>query len=171
MIKTATICLHGNGYEVDPALVGRRVELVFDPFDLTTTRGPLRRAADGPVPHRITRHSTPTPGPSPPNPPPADGDQLPRRSSPPRTRPARRDASTSTDLATSPRRRAPAPTGTDHDIDAQLDAEPGFLRGPAHTTGRPGHYHPRPDEPLPGQRDLTNLTDDEADHDGQQAPW
>jgi len=33
--KTATVCLHGNTYEVDAALVGRRVELVFDPFDLT----------------------------------------------------------------------------------------------------------------------------------------
>ena len=33
--KTATVSLHGNEYEVDPALVGRKVELVFDPFDLT----------------------------------------------------------------------------------------------------------------------------------------
>ena len=32
--KTAMISLHGNHYEVDPALVGRRVQLVFDPFDL-----------------------------------------------------------------------------------------------------------------------------------------
>jgi putative transposase len=33
--KTATVGLHGNAYEVDPALVGASVELVFDPFDLT----------------------------------------------------------------------------------------------------------------------------------------
>ena len=33
--KTATVALHGNQYEIDPALVGRKVELVFDPFDLT----------------------------------------------------------------------------------------------------------------------------------------
>lgn len=33
--KTATVSLHANSYEVDPALVGRKVELVFDPFDLT----------------------------------------------------------------------------------------------------------------------------------------
>jgi len=33
--KTATVSLQGNQYEVDPALVGRKVELVFDPFDLT----------------------------------------------------------------------------------------------------------------------------------------
>src|SRR5262249_13040266 len=33
--KTATISLSGNAYEVDPFLVGRSVELVYDPFDLT----------------------------------------------------------------------------------------------------------------------------------------
>lgn len=33
--KTATVSLHGNTYQVDPMLVGRKVELVFDPFDLT----------------------------------------------------------------------------------------------------------------------------------------
>ncbi|WP_447924734.1 DDE-type integrase/transposase/recombinase [Georgenia muralis] len=33
--KTATVSLHSNTYEVDAALIGRRVELVFDPFDLT----------------------------------------------------------------------------------------------------------------------------------------
>ncbi len=33
--KTATVSLHGNRYEVDAALAGRKVELVFDPFDLT----------------------------------------------------------------------------------------------------------------------------------------
>ena len=32
--KTATVGLLGNQYEVDAALVGRRCELVFDPFDL-----------------------------------------------------------------------------------------------------------------------------------------
>ena len=33
--KTATVSLQGNLYEVDAALAGRKVELVFDPFDLT----------------------------------------------------------------------------------------------------------------------------------------
>lgn len=33
--KTATISLAGNRYETDPVLVGRRVEAIFDPFDLT----------------------------------------------------------------------------------------------------------------------------------------
>jgi putative transposase len=32
--KTARVSLHGNRYQVDPALVGASVELVFDPFDL-----------------------------------------------------------------------------------------------------------------------------------------
>lgn len=31
---TRTVSLHGNRYEVDPALVGRRVALVYDPVDL-----------------------------------------------------------------------------------------------------------------------------------------
>jgi putative transposase len=35
--KTATVGLHGNQYEVDAALIGRKVELVFDPFDLMGT--------------------------------------------------------------------------------------------------------------------------------------
>jgi putative transposase len=51
--KTATVALHGNSYEVDPVLVGRKVELVFDPFDLT--RIEVRLAADGaghPASHR-----------------------------------------------------------------------------------------------------------------------
>jgi putative transposase len=30
--KVATVSLHSNTYEVDPALVGRKVELVFDPL-------------------------------------------------------------------------------------------------------------------------------------------
>ena len=33
--KTATFSLLGNRYETDPALVGRKVEVVYDPFDLT----------------------------------------------------------------------------------------------------------------------------------------
>ena len=33
--KTATVSLEGNDYSVDPFLVGRKVELVFDPFDMT----------------------------------------------------------------------------------------------------------------------------------------
>ena len=34
--KTASVPLEGNAYAVDPALVGRRIELRYDPEDLTT---------------------------------------------------------------------------------------------------------------------------------------
>ena len=33
--KTATVSLAGNRHDTDPALIGRKVDLVFDPFDLT----------------------------------------------------------------------------------------------------------------------------------------
>ena len=35
MTRTATVPLEGNSYGVDPALVGRRVELRYDPEDLS----------------------------------------------------------------------------------------------------------------------------------------
>ncbi len=35
--KSATVSLQSNTYQVDPALVGRRVELIYDPFDLAGT--------------------------------------------------------------------------------------------------------------------------------------
>jgi putative transposase len=55
--KTAAVNLHGNHYEVDAALVGRRVELVFDPFDLTDIEVRWQGRAMGvAVPHRIGRH-------------------------------------------------------------------------------------------------------------------
>lgn len=58
--KTATVSLHGNIYQVDPILIGRRVELVFDPFDLTTIETRLHGAPAGlATPHRIGRHAHP----------------------------------------------------------------------------------------------------------------
>ena len=55
--KTATVNLHGNHYEVDTALVGRRVELVFDPFDLTGIQVRWQgRAMGAAIPHKIGRH-------------------------------------------------------------------------------------------------------------------
>lgn len=58
--KTATVSLHGNKYQVDPVLTGRKVELVFDPFDLTVIR--VRdggRDAGKALPHQISRHAHP----------------------------------------------------------------------------------------------------------------
>jgi putative transposase len=58
--KTATVSLHGNTYQVEPVLVGRKVELVFSPFDLETIQVRYRDTDYGPaVPHRITRHTHP----------------------------------------------------------------------------------------------------------------
>jgi putative transposase len=55
--KTATVSLHGNSYEVDAALIGRKVELVFDPFDLTHIQVRWHgRPMGAAVPHRIGRH-------------------------------------------------------------------------------------------------------------------
>jgi putative transposase len=58
--KTATVSLHGNTYQVDPTLVGRKVELVFDPFDLTTPEVRLDGVPRGiAVPHHVGRHAHP----------------------------------------------------------------------------------------------------------------
>ena len=58
--KTAMVSLHGNRYEVDPALVGRKVELVFDPFDLTRIEVRYQHRPFGTaVPLVIGRHTHP----------------------------------------------------------------------------------------------------------------
>lgn len=70
--KTATVSLHSNTFEVDAALVGSRVDVVFDPFDLTSVeiRFQGRPMGQG-VPVTIGRHSHPkarpeaTPAPAP----------------------------------------------------------------------------------------------------------
>ena len=64
--KTAPVSLHGNTYQVDPLLVGRRVELVFDPFDLTA----VEVRCDGPAPG--TAIAAPDRPPRPPQSPPRD---------------------------------------------------------------------------------------------------
>ena len=72
--RTATVSMHGNRYQVDPALSGRRVELVFDPFDLTVLQ--VRsggKDAGTATPHHITRHSHPKARPEP-----LPGDDAPR---------------------------------------------------------------------------------------------
>jgi putative transposase len=58
--KTATVSLHGNVYQVDPVLVGRAVELVFDPFDLADVEVRYRDRSYGTATvFRIGRHSHP----------------------------------------------------------------------------------------------------------------
>jgi putative transposase len=70
--KTATVSLLGNVYQVDPDLVGRQIELVYDPFDLTTIEVRLHGKPMGlAIPHRIGRHAHPKARPeTPPTPPP-----------------------------------------------------------------------------------------------------
>ena len=70
--KTATVNLHGNEYEVDAALLGHQVELIFDPFDLEHVE--VRYGGRGmgtAVPVRITRQVHPKvkaePAPAPPS--------------------------------------------------------------------------------------------------------
>ncbi|MGH3181489.1 MAG: Mu transposase domain-containing protein, partial [Streptosporangiaceae bacterium] len=58
--KTATVALEGNEYSVDPFLVGRKVELVFDPFDMTElTVWWSGRKVGRAVPQVIGRHAHP----------------------------------------------------------------------------------------------------------------
>lgn len=58
--KTATVSLLGNAYAVDPALVGRKVELAFDPADLSHLEVSWRGTAMGAAtPHHIGRHVHP----------------------------------------------------------------------------------------------------------------
>ena len=72
--RVATVSMHGNRYQVDPGLAGRRVELVFDPFDLTvlSVRSGGRDAGVA-TPHHITRHAHPKARPEP-----LPGDDIPR---------------------------------------------------------------------------------------------
>jgi len=58
--KTATISLAGNRYQVDPSLAGRRVELRYDPEDLTQLTVFVEGAAAGvATPFVIGRHVHP----------------------------------------------------------------------------------------------------------------
>jgi transposase InsO family protein len=67
--KTATVSLHGNTYQVEAALAGRKVELVFSPFNLEIIE--VRhggRSYGTAVPHVITRHAHPKARPETPKP-------------------------------------------------------------------------------------------------------
>ncbi|MFE6974477.1 Mu transposase C-terminal domain-containing protein [Streptomyces sp. NPDC057682] len=106
--KTGLVSLHGNRYRVDPVLVGRQVELVLDPFDLTF----LRVRADGhdagtALPFQTSRQSHPKARPEvpaeKPSRPPASTISV---SSTPSTRPSLRTRSTTSRSAGRPRRRS-----------------------------------------------------------------
>jgi putative transposase len=59
--RTGTVGMHGNTYEVDPELVGRRVDLVFDPLELADVevRLPDGHHAGLAIPLKIQRHVHP----------------------------------------------------------------------------------------------------------------
>jgi putative transposase len=64
--KQAMVSLFGNRYQVDPALVGATVELVFDPFDLAKIEVRYRQRPMGAaVPFQLGRHVHPAARPDP----------------------------------------------------------------------------------------------------------
>lgn len=72
--KTCTVSLFGNTYRVEPHLTGRKVELVFDPFDLTDIDVRYHQNPEGKaIPHLIGRHSHPKAKPEQPDQAPATG--------------------------------------------------------------------------------------------------
>jgi len=72
--KTACVSLLGNHYEVDPALAGAKLELLFDPFDLSEIEVRYAgRAMGKALPRRITRHTHPAARPEAAPPPRASG--------------------------------------------------------------------------------------------------
>jgi len=73
--KDATIKLFGGVYETGPELAGRKVECVFDPFDLTVVEVRWNGAPAGlAIPQQIRRHAHPRAKPeTPAAPPPATG--------------------------------------------------------------------------------------------------
>jgi putative transposase len=57
---TALVSLHGNRYEVDPVLAGRKVQLVFDPFDLSEVEVRFNEQSFGlAAPHVLGTHVHP----------------------------------------------------------------------------------------------------------------
>jgi len=64
--KQAMVSLFGNRYQVDPALVGATVELVFDPFDLGRIQVRYQQRPMGTaVPFQLGRHAHPAATPDP----------------------------------------------------------------------------------------------------------
>ena len=58
--RQATVTVHGNHYEIDPALARRRVELIFDPLDMERVEVRFQGRAMGlAVPREIRRHVHP----------------------------------------------------------------------------------------------------------------
>jgi putative transposase len=174
--KTATVSLFGNTYEVDAALVGRRVELVFDPFDLSDLQvryqGRWMGVAAG---HHIGRHVHPAvkPETSPDPAPPTGIDYLglvrDRHSTTMNAAPPLNYAELAqptTTTSTHSNDTADTMTGVNGGVDVELDAELASFAALLAAKGRstdPGQ------DVIPGQLDLLHLlhptdpTDSEED--------
>ncbi len=156
--KTATLSLHGNRYEVDAALIGRKVEVVFDPFDLTSLEVRYQGRPMGlAVPHRIGRHVHPDARPDlpPPAASPTGIDYLGLIAAQHRAQLAVRI--NYTDLPS-------LPTGGTRSIESdELEAELASFAA-LHNQQR---KQPSAAGELPGQLDLTDLTDDDSDDDSE----
>lgn len=165
--KTATVSLHGNTYEVDAALIGRRVELVFDPFDLTDIRVRYAgRDMGTAVPHTIGRHVHPAAKPDPAGPAPATGiDYLTLVRDRHTTALAQRvnyAAMTAPDQA---QPAEPEPEVGADEVDAAVEAD---IASFAAYRDRLAHADTGGDV-LPGQTDLLDLLDNhDDDHDLQE---
>jgi len=156
--KTATISLHGNSYEVDAALVGRRVEVVFDPFDLTQLQVRYSgRPMGTAVPHRIGRHVHPEAHPeTAPAPAPATGiDYLALIAAQHHQQVAQRI--NYTDLPADDSRAAGGDTAADSALEDELASFAAALSSSSH------------DGQLPGQLDLTDALDDVRDPEQETA--
>ena len=150
--KTATLSLHGNTYEVDAALIGRKVEVVFDPFDLTTVEVRYQGRPMGlAVPHRIGRHVHPNARPDLPPPPasPTGIDYLALVAAQHRQLLAARI--NYTDLPSQPPLAGAIGSDENPALEAEL-ASFAALHDP--------QAKQLPNSELPGQLDLTDLTDD-----------
>lgn len=162
--KTATLSLHGNRYEVDAALIGRKVEVVFDPFDLTSLEVRYQGRPMGlAVPHRIGRHVHPDARPDLPSPPaaPTGIDYLALVAAQHRAELAVRI--NYTDLPAS------GVVDSADDQDAELEAELASFTALGEQLRQQSGTQVAAGE-LPGQLDLTDLTDnlshDDSDSEG-----
>ncbi len=147
--KTATVSLHGNLYQVEPTLAGRKVELVFDPFDLTTIEVRHHGTPMGlAIPHRIGRHAhpkaRPEPAPATPPPPATGVDYL-----------QLLEAAHHHQLATQINYAALADSNLDSNLDSNVDLDDD------------GHPHPPPNLAADRHDPPSGNHDHDGDHDGQ----
>jgi putative transposase len=166
--KTATISLSGNSYEVDAALVGRRVEVVFDPFDLTRLEVRYQgRPMGTAIPHRIGTHVHPDAHPdTAPAPAPATGiDYLALVAAQHREQNAQRI--NYTDLPAGHCRTTDSDTADDAASGTASDAADAALE--AELAGFAALHEARRDDELLGQLDLTDVLDHMGDDEQETA--